>query len=374
MTTKKMGPNLAAHLKILPLTVILTLLLWLYADAHLTATQRDVPVKVRFVAARNNHSMTVSPVMPQGGEYQIDISGRKSGVSHIADQLFGRAMLTTVDRRDLTYEFDGTHFQYGKTYTFSTVGLIDTLPYFRRHHVAVIAARPRETKLVFDRLVRIRRPIQFTALSGVHANIKPATAVVTIAGSTLNRIGGVDEISVEAQPLQSLTGLPPGSKQQIEAQLIVHYPGAVRHAVTVSPTTVVVRFIAPRGKLKVLRVGAVPIWVQGPPWILRRYRVRVRPASVAVTVFGTTRTIRHLETEIALGTVAPINKQIIGFVSLPPSVKPTHHWLSHSVHFSLPKGVSLVKSPQTVQIEIIRPPGISPSGGEPASTAPVVHP
>ncbi len=374
MTTKKAGPNLAAHLKILPLTVILTVLLWLYADAHLTATQHDVPVKVRFAASKNNHAMTVSPSLPQDGEYEISISGRKSGVSQVADQLLGRVMLTAIDRRDLTSEFNGAHFRYGKTYTFSTSQLLNALPYFRRHHIAVIAAQPRKTKLVFDRLFHIRRPVQFSALMGIHAVIKPATAVVTIAGSTLKRIGGGEEISVEAQPLQSLTGLPPSSKQRIEAQLIVDYPGAVRHAVTVSPATVVVSFVAPRGKRKVLHVGAVPIWVQGPPDILRRYRIEVRPAVVSVSVFGGARTIRRLEADIVLGSVAPINKQIIGFVSLPPSIKSTARWLTHSVHYSLPEGVSIVKSPQTVKIKISRRPVAPLPGAAPATTAPVVRP
>jgi hypothetical protein len=358
----------------LPLTAILTVLLWLYADAHLTATQHDVPIKVRFAAAGNHHSMTVSAVSPKGGTFQIDISGRKSVVSQVANQLFGRAMLTAVDRRDLTCELNNNHFKYGKIYTFNTVKLLNALPYFTRRHLAVISARPRSTELVFDRLVHIRRPIAFTSLPGVNVVIKPATAVVTIAGSTLNRIGGADEISVEAQPLQSLTGLPPGSKQRIEAQLIVNYPGTVRHVVRVSPSTAVISFVAPRATLKVLHVGTVPIWVQGPPWILRRYRVRIRPASVPVTVSGAARTIGHLETELALGASAPINEQIIGVVSLPPSAKRSQHWVNHSVHFVLPSGVSLVKSPRTVKIKITRHSNAAPASVLPATTQPAVQP
>ena len=373
MITKKVRSNLTAHLKLLPLTITLTVLLWLYADAHLTTTQQDLPLRVRFAATTNNHSMTVSVRRPQGGEYQIGLTGRKSRVTQVANQLFGRALLTTADRHDLTYAFDGAHFRYGKTYTFDTLRLLNSLPYFRRHHVAIIAARPRKTELTFDRLVKIRRPIEFDALPDVKATITPATAVVTIAGSTLLRIGGTHEVTVSAQPLQSLTGFPPGSHQHIEAQLVVHYPGIIRHAATVNPATAVVSFIAPHGRLRVLHLGAVPIWVDGPPWILSRYDVRVRPATVALTVFGTNRTIRHVEAALALGSGAPLNMQIIGFVTLPPSATSTTGWIRDHVHYTLPRGVSIISGPHTVKIRIDRRP--KPTGtAAPAASAPAEHP
>jgi hypothetical protein len=374
VTTKKLPSNLTTHLKLLPLTVTLTVLLWLYADAHLTATQQDLPLRVKFAAVMNNHSMTVSVRQPQGGEYQISLTGRKSRVNQVADQLFGRAILTSADRHDLTYAFDGSHFRYGKTYTFDTLRLLNSLPYFRRHHVAIIAARPRKTELTFDRLVKIRRPIEFSAIPDVTATISPATAVVTMAGSMLLRIGGPHEVSVTAQPLQSLTGLQPGSHQHIEAQLVVHYPGIIRHAVKVNPVTAVVSFIAPHGRLRVLHLGAVPIWVDGPPWILSRYDVRVRPTAVALTVFGTDRTIRHLETDLALGSGAPINKQIIGFVTLSPSATSTTGWIKHHVHYTLPRGVSIVKGPHSVRIKVSRRQRHSAVPLVPATTSPAEHP
>ncbi len=357
-------------MKLLPLTITLTVLLWLYADAHLTATQRDLPVKIAFAADLGNHNMTVHLISPQRGAYQIDIAGRKSRVSEVADQFYGRVILTARDRQDLTYAFNGAHFRYGKIYRFKTLALLNSLPYFKKQRVVVVSARPDVTKLEFNRLLRVRRPIVFSAFPGVKAQITPATAVVTIPGSVLNRIGGADELIVRAEPLQDVTGLVPGSHQTIEAQLVADYPGRVAQGVTIKPTTAEVSFTVPRSAVQVMHLGAVPIWIDGPAWILNRYKASVRPASVELTVIGSPKSLAHLERNIALGSLAPINRRIIGFVSLTASARATDGWIKHSVHYSLPKGVSILKGPQTVGLEVTR----RPRGAIPAaSSAPAIE-
>jgi hypothetical protein len=373
------------RLKVLPLTVLLTVLLWLYADAHLTATQRDLPIHITILAGAgaNGNPQTVLMEMPADSDFVVNIQGSGEAVDRIRQQCDGRGPFTAQDVNNLTYALtrsDIKRIAAGKS--LNAQRIFNSLVYFTRHRVVVTAVSPPQIKLKVDPIVTINRPVEFRAVAGVAASIVPASVQVMLPRSLLENIGGADQIEVVAKPLTSISALPVGSRQTIPSQLSLVYPGSPDPRVTVTPANAMVTFTVPHQPRTKLFIGVVPVWLNGPPWLLNRYRINVRNATVHITVAGPQRLIRKLRNNVIRGNLAPPGKRVIAFLDITPSVQPHVHWQPTTIRYSLPAGISLVDGPTTVATQILaqpsqvttRPGPTTGANTQPAAAAPASVP
>ena len=359
------------RLKVLPLTVLLTVLLWLYADAHLTATQRDLPIHITILAGAgaNGNPQTVLMKSPTDSAFVVNIQGSGEAVDRIRQQCDGRGLFTLQDMNNLTYALtrsDIRRIAAGKS--LNALRIFNSLAYFTRHRVVVTAVSPRHIKLKVDPIVTINRPVEFRAVAGVAAAIQPASVQVMLPQSLLENIGGADQIEVVAKPLTSISALPVGSRQTIPSQLSLVFPGSPDPRVTVTPANAMVTFTVPHQPRAKLFIGVVPVWLNGPPWLLNQYRVTVRNATLHITVAGPQRLIRKLRNNVIRGNLAPPEKRVIAFLDITPSVHRHADWQPTTIRYSLPSGISLVDGPTTVATKIIFQPG-SVSGTHGPTTA-----
>ncbi len=348
------------RLKVLPLTILLTVLLWLYADAHLTATQRDLPIHITILAGAgaNGNPQTVLLKKPADSAFVVNIQGSGEAVDRIRQQCDGRGLFTPQDVNNLTYVLTRSDIQRinaGKS--LNAQRIFNSLVYFTRHRVVVTAVSPRHILLKVDPIITINRPVEFRAVAGVAAGISPASVQVMLPQSLLENIGGADQIEVVAKPLTSISALPVGSRQTIPSQLSLVFPGSPDPRVTVTPTNAMVTFTVPHQPRAKLFIGVVPVWLNGPPWLLNQYRVTVRNATLHITVAGPQRLIRKLRNNVIRGNLAPPEKRVIAFLDITPSVQPHTHWQPTTIRYSLPSGISLLDGPTTVATKIIFQPG-----------------
>jgi hypothetical protein len=361
------------RLKVVPLTLLLTLLLWMYADAHLTAIQNNLPFQISVVVPPSDANDIVQIVSPANGEFHVNIQGPRDQVQQIQDQADGRAIFTHDDRNNLSYVV--RHIKklaIGSNNYISSVQVLNDLPYFRQRHVVVTSASPGRIQLSVDQMVTISRPIAFTALHHAAASIVPAVAQVQLPKSLLTSIGGQDQIRVVAQPLSDLTTLPPRTRQAVQAQLVVRYPGAVNSQVNVSPATVLVSFTVPSEPAHKLKLGIVPVWIRGPSWLVDRYSISIRPATVAVTVAGSRPALQRLGKKMLIGDLAPVRDRVVAFLNITSSISVTHGWAAHHIRYAFPSGITLIKGPRTILCKITYRPSALPAATE--STAPAIPP
>lgn len=359
------------RLKVLPLTVLLTVLLWLYADAHLTVTQRDLPIHITILAGAgaNGNPQTVLMKSPADSAFVINIQGSGEAVDRIRQQCDSRGLFTPQDVNNLTYVLTRADMhKIAAKKTLNAQRIFNSLTYFNRRRVAVTAVIPRHIRLQVVPIVTVNRPVEFRAVAGVAATIRPASVQVMLPATLLENIGGADQIEVIAKPLTSISALPVGSQQTIPSQLRLVFPGAPDPRVTVTPANATVTFtVPPQARVK-LFIGVVPVWLNGPPWLLNQYRVSVRNATLHITVAGPQRLIRKLRKNVIRGNLAPPGKRVIAFLDITPSVHVHAQWQPTTIRYSLPSGISLVAGPSTVETKIIFQPGLTGHSQGPTTT------
>ena len=362
------------RLKVVPLTLLLTLLLWMYADAHLTAIENNLSFRISVVVPPSDANDIVQIVSPSNGEFHVNIQGPRDQVQQIRDQADGRAIFTRDDSHNLAYVVRHIRgLKIGSKNYISSVRVLNDLPYFRQRHVTVLSATPARIQIALDQMVSISRPISFSALHHVSASITPAVAQVQLPKSLLTSIGGEDQLRVVAQPLSDLTTLPPRTRQTIQAQLLVRYPGAVNPQVNVSPATVLVTFTVPAEPSHKLKLGIVPVWIRGPSWLIDRYSISIRPETVPVTVAGSQPALQRLGRKMLIGDLAPVRDRVVAFLNITPSITTTDGWVEHHIRYELPTGVNLIDGPRTVLCKIsYRPPSMPATAPATTPTTPSV--
>ena len=361
------------RLKVLPLTLLLTVLLWLYADANLTSTQSDLPIHISVIAAPDTGARTVQLAKPANGNFQITIQGPRNRVQRVRQQCDGRAVFTTEDVNNLVYVVHhpdqlaiGTHDEL------DAVKVFNSLPFFRQRRINIISVKPAIIQINVDEMVTAIRPIDFRQLRDIPVTLTPPTAKVVLPRSLLASIGGKSQVRVIAHPLVDPTTLPPNTQQTIQAQLVVHYPGTPNTQVTVYPSTASITLKIPAQPRKKLFIGIVPVWVSGPPWLLNRYTIETQPTTLNVTVSGAAHQLRLLRTEVIRGNAAPARKRVVAVLHILPTWQPGSHFVSRRIHYRLPRGISLIDGPRHIlckfQRRAVSPSATSSTISEPAAT------
>ncbi len=347
--------QLMDRLKVLPLTLLLSVLLWLYADANLTSTQGDLPIRISVIAAPDAGSRTVQLAQPATGDFQITIQGPRNRVARVRQQCEGRAVFTTEDINNLVYVVrHPDQLALGSHDHMDAVKVFNSLPFFRQRRINVISVKPSTLQLNVDEMVTVVRPIDFRQLRGIPVTLTPPSAKVVLPRSLLAGIGGKSQLRVIAHPLVDPTTLPPNTRQTIQAQLVVHYPGTLSTQVSVFPSTATVTLNIPAQPRKKLFIGIVPVWVRGPPWLLNRYSIETQPTTVNVTVSGAAHRLSLLKTQVIRGNAASVRGRVIAMLNLTTNWRPGAHFVSRRVHYHLPHGISLVDGPRHILCRIQR--------------------
>ncbi len=361
--TRQKNKRRLDHLKMLPLTILVTVLLWMYAESHFNQTDDHVPVAIRVLGSPRlvqAHEM-LHMLSPSDGQFTMTIQGPRREVSRTQEQCDGQIGFTQQDLNNLVYVASRRdHLRVGSNNVLNSVRVLNALPYFRQRKIRVVTAHPSHIRLALQKLAYIQRPIMFHALRGVNAVITPPTATVEAPQSVLAAVGGPNQLHVLAEPLVNVNTFLPGSVHRITAELHVHYPGIRNKQIVVSPQTASVRFRVPRQPEHILVIPRVPVYVTGPPSVLNQYVVRLRPRYLRITVIGPAKVINHLRNELTDGRRASAPGRVAAYVYVTSSEHPSHTLLPHSIRYMFPRGVHLQRGPHHVALQIkLRPAAVT---------------
>lgn len=359
--TRQKNKRRLEHLKMLPLTVLVSVLLWMYAESHFNLTDDHLPIAIKVLGSPQlvQAHETLHLITPADGQFTMTIQGPRREVSRAQEQCDGQIVFTQQDLNNLVYVASPRdHLRVGSGNVLNSVRVLNALPYFRQRKIRVVAASPAHIRLALQKLAYIERPIMFHALRGRGTIIIPPTATVEVPEKVLAALGGPHHLHVLAQPLVNVNTFLPGSVHRITAQLRVHYPGLRNNQIVVSPQTATVRFRVPRQPEHTLMIPRVPVYVVGPPGVLNRYIVRLRPRHLRITVIGPAKVINHLRNHLSDGGATV---RVAAYVDVTAAEHPSYTLLPHGIRYKLPKGVHLQRGPHHVALQL------KPRAGAPTS-------
>jgi hypothetical protein len=346
-----MSPISFDRLKSLPLTIILTVLIWMYAEAKFTATG-DARLTLRPVSPSGD--LVVRVFDPGENRYQPTIN--------IAVTLQGPTnQIGTVqqesDTPTLTFVPPAAGLNVGTENRIDTVTMLNENSYFRKHGLRVAAATPSRLRLEVDQLEQVTKTVDFHPPIAVeHMIASPDQVTVLVPSKVLQEIGGAEKLTVTAEAGRELATLRVGAAQTIPVRYVVEYPGPHDDRVTVDP---------PQGTVTIsLReaitwaVPNVPVWVSGPPVLLSRYDVDVQPKFVRVAVSGAEGAVRALQDRISAaahsgGAGAGIDEGIHAYLDISPDERPTDALITRRVRYVLPDGLTAQDAPAEVRFRLI---------------------
>ena len=142
------------RLKSLPLTIFLTILVWMYAEAQFATTQDNVRVSIKVLSP--SPDLTVSALDPIEGRYRnnlnvvISVQGAKSQVDRLY-QMSLNAQQPDEELQNLSFTPDGSVLKDAKP-SVDMVTLLNGLRYFREHGITVTLANPARVPLRVEKL------------------------------------------------------------------------------------------------------------------------------------------------------------------------------------------------------------------------------
>jgi hypothetical protein len=371
-----------SRLKSLPLTIALTVLIWIYAEAQFTATRDNVRLLVKLVPP--SADLTLRPLDPQGSPRSlasvlVTIQGPKDQLDRIYQQA-QYAATPEDDLSSLTYApplnrlNPGAPLATGDDNTVDTLAMLNSLDYFRRRNVIITTAIPARIKLDVDTLERLTKSIDFRpSIAVAHFSFTPEQVTVTVPSRTLQAIGGIEKLNVVAEPLRDLATLPADAEHTIPVRYRLEYPGTRDERIIVTPVQGSVTLRLPRREGITQLVPDVPVWVAGPPEVLQRYTVDRRPSSVRVTVAGSGPAINALrqrmipQTPPAGGDPARVATHgIQAYLDLGPADRAGETYTPRRLRYVLPEGLTVQEAPQEAEFRLTeRTPATTPA---PATT------
>jgi hypothetical protein len=380
------------RLKSLPLTIVLTILIWMYAEAQFTAVHDDVRVNVKVLSptsdlavrvydnAENRYSSIASLIVTlQGPKNQIEQIYQESLSTAPDEEFAGLSYVPTVP--ELTRALDNGGF------SIDVIRTLNRLDYFRSRGVSVTAASPPRVRIEVDRYTRLARTPEFRAGAVVDRfSLSPDTVEVSVPTGTLVAIGGGDKLTVVAEPQRDLNLLPADSDQVVPVRYSLEYPGARDERVRVSPAQGMATVHIPRRQQAAVSIPDIPVWVSGPPALLSRYDVDLQPKSISITVSGSSAPVDALKQRMDSGGSRASG--IYAYLDISSDDKPLpagaprpsgDAFLRRRLRYVLPPGLSLLAGPAEVGFRLVdhpipapvAPPATSPGtpGGLPASPA-----
>jgi hypothetical protein len=351
-----------SRLKSLPLTIVLTILIWMYAEAQFTSTRDNVRLSLKIVP--QNPDLTVRVFDTQGNpralaSIVVTMQGPKNEIDRIYQQSQNIAP-SDDDLASLTYLLP-TSLQLSTTgdNSIDTLAVLNSLSYFRHHNIIFTAANPARLRLDVDTLERIPHAADFRpTLSVSHFSINPEQVTLTIPSRTLQTLGGPDKINILATPLRDLATLPADVEQTVPVRFTLDAPAARDDRISITPSQGTLSLRLPRRAGITETVPDVPVWVAGPPSILAHYNVELRPKSVRVTVSGSASAISALRQQLLLppDSVNPIPSHgIHAYVDLTPEDRPSDSFATRKLRYVLPENLTLQEAPQSIDFRLTSP-------------------
>ncbi len=237
-----MSPAMFDRLKSLPLTILLTVLIWMYAEAKFTATQENVRLTLKPVSP--NGDLVLRALDPGESRYQatinllVTLQGPQNQVDRIYQESLGVAQ-QDEEFTQLVYVPPAASLKVGTGNRVDTVAALNGLSYFRNRGVTVTAATPSQMDLEVERVVQIPKPIEFRPPFPVERfTARPEQVIVNVPEKVLAEIGGPDRITVNAIPPHDAMPNPVAGKQTVTVRYVVDYPGvgaARDEGITVTP-------------------------------------------------------------------------------------------------------------------------------------------
>ncbi len=220
------------RLKSLPLTIILTILIWMYAESQFTATQEGLPVTLS-VAATSRYNVEVLDKQGDGKYHpsvplHITIEGPKSQVERLYQEAI-RVLPQDPEFRNLVCEVNAEDLHVGTDLTLETVPMLNQTGFFRRRGVTVVAAIPARVQLS----VTERQKEETLALPEIVVGVlgppavmrafdvvtEPRVLKLTVAGSTAALAGlkaavAKGTVGQQVQALLDVRGRPAGTARR----------------------------------------------------------------------------------------------------------------------------------------------------------------
>jgi hypothetical protein len=350
-----MSPTMLDRLKSLPLTIVLTVLIWMYAEARFTATQENVSLTIKPVSPTAD--MVLSAFDPADKRFQgtVNVVVTLEGPTNQIDRIYQESVGTVTADEDfsaLAYRPAAEGLKPGADNQVDTVSVLNGLSYFRKRGVTVTSAKPARIRLEEDPLSLVARPVDFHPAFAVdHYVATPDQVTVKIPSELLAEIGGADRISVSATPIQDLTTLVPGAQQTVAVRYVVEYSnngeGSERdERISVSPAQGTVLVTLPPRQQETAVLPAVPVWVSGPPGVLGKYDVNVKPAALRVSVTGAAAAVRGLRGRLGADATGGVR----AYLDVAPE-DAAGVALHRRVRFMLPEGLTVQAGADRVEVE-----------------------
>jgi hypothetical protein len=352
----KLEPRIFNRLKSLPLTILLTVLIWMYAEAQFTNTQENVQLNVKLVTPSPDLAVrAIDPVRNRPGETihaVVTLQGPRNQLDAIFQQSQG---VPDEEFASLTYQPRQRDLHAGEEATVDVVTMLNSLNYFRSRRVTVISAAPPRVQLEVDQMVHLAKPPDFRPAMVVdRAVLSEDTVTVNVPAAVLDRLGGPTKIAVVAEPQRPLATLKSGTDQAVAVKYVADYAGPRDDRITVTPPIGMVNVRIPASSAATETVPEVQIWASGPPSLLAKYDVTIQPRSVKVTLAGSPAAIAAFHE----------NRNVPGvhaYVDLTPDDVPSEAFIRRRVRYTLPDGLSLQDATPDVEFRLIEKPAAAPA-------------
>jgi hypothetical protein len=352
------------RLKSLPLTILLTVLIWMYAEAQFTATQPDVAINVRISSGSQDFALRVyDPLNKRYSNmlnFVVTLQGPKNQLEQIYQESQGAARENPAEDRlaALTYIPVAEQLRRaaagGEGMNVVTLPMLNRLEYFQSRGVTVTHAQPLAVTIDVDSVSRIRKEPAFQSSVAVeNVTLDPASVEVQIPSQTLREVGE-NKIVVHAIPQNDaqLAALPPDTDKVIPVRYVADYPGQHDERIRLQPSqgnaTVRIR----RAQQGVLGVGEVPIWVSGPPGLVSNYNIEVTPQTVGLMLSGPSALVEATRQRLSGG---PKAAGISAYLDLTPEDHPEPGGVAvrRALRYVLPDGLSLLQSPPEASFKLL---------------------
>jgi hypothetical protein len=351
------------RLKSLPLTILLTVLIWMYAEAQFTATQSDVPINIGVSSGSQDFAVRVYDQTNKRYSNMLNVvatlQGPRNQLDQILQEALGAAHVNPTEDRmaALTYTPSADQLRQavanGGEFNAVTLPMLNRLDYFQSRGVTVTYAQPSSVSIEVDTVARVRKEAAFQSSVAVeNVTVDPATVEVQIPSQTLREVGE-NKIVVHAVPQNDaqLAALPPDTDKVIPVRFVADYPGPRDERIRLQPAQGNATVRVKRAQQGVLGVGDVPIWVSGPPGLLSRYNIEVTPQSVGLMLSGPSALVDATRQRLSGG---PKGAGISAYLDLTPEDHPEPGGVPvrRALRYILPDGLSLLQSPPEASFKL----------------------
>jgi len=354
------------RLKGLPLTIILTVLIWMYAEAQFTAVQPDVKVNVQVLSASADYAVRVYD--PEQKKYSsvLNLVATLQGPRNVIERIYQDSLPLSPQEAfpGLAYVPTAREIEQaianGNTLEVDTLSILNRFDYFRSKGVTIHNVQPSRARIMLDRIVHLQRRVEFKSPLVDRFTLEPAVADVQIPSAALAAIGGADLIRVVADPQETIETLSPNMDHVMQVRFVVEYGESRDERIRVSPPQGALTAHVVRQAQRAVPIPDVAVWISGPPTVLSKYDIEIQPPTVSVTVSGGTTAIDALRHRLEAG--GSKSSGVYAYLDVTAEDRP-ETGSRRRLRYVLPEGLNQVSVPTEIGFRMIEkaPPTTTPA-------------